>query len=101
MNKKCIIGIMMLLLMCVSITGCVFKGSKDFTKTTNNRLLPIETKTDLYYDKDTKIVYLIFNEQSGYAGYGYMSPYYSENGKLYRYDVKLKELEEITPEERK
>ena len=76
MNKKCITGIILLLLMCISISGCSLT-EVNITEITNSRLLPIETETDLYYDKDTKIVYIIFDEKIGYAGFGYMSPYYS------------------------
>lgn len=36
----------------------------------------------LAYDIDTKIVYYVFSK--GYKGY--MSPYYSENGNLYKYN---------------
>lgn len=90
----------MLLLICLNMTGCDSEASKNYSKTTHNRLLPIETETDLYYDKNTKIVYMIFNEKDGYRGYGYMSPYYSENGKLYRYNTEAKVLEEIMIEER-
>lgn len=32
---------------------------------------------------------------SGSKGYGYMAPYYSENGKLCIYDVKTKEIIEL------
>lgn len=38
---------------------------------------------------------VVFNERDGYAGYGYMSPYYSENGKLCTYDTKKKIIIEI------
>ena len=39
----------------------------------------------LSYDSDTKVVYYYFREINGYWGYGYMSPYISENGKYCRY----------------
>ena len=40
----------------------------------------------LYYDTVTGIVYVIFKETDMDSTSGYMSPYYSENGKLYAYD---------------
>lgn len=100
MNKKCITGIILLLLMCISISGCSLT-EVNITEITNSRLLPIETETDLYYDKDTKIVYIIFDEKIGYAGFGYMSPYYSDNGQVYRYNTVNKELETIPAEEKR
>lgn len=98
MNKKCITSLILLFLMCISISGCS-PTEVNITKITNSRLLPIETENDLYYDKDTKIVYIIFDEQIGYAGFGYMSPYYSDNGQVYRYDTVNKELQTIQIEE--
>ena len=50
---------------------------------------------DLYYDTNTKIVYILFNECAGYFGYGYMSPYYAPNGMPYVYNVQTNSLEEI------
>lgn len=71
MNKKCITSLILLLLMCINLSGCS-PTEVNITEITNSRLLPIETETDLYYDKDTKIVYIIFDEQIGYAGFGYI-----------------------------
>ena len=98
MNKKCITSLIILFLMCISITGWSLT-EVNITEITNSRLLPIETENDLYYDKDTKIVYIIFDEQIGYTGFGYMSPYYSDNGQVYRYDTVNKELQTIQIEE--
>jgi hypothetical protein len=84
--------------MCISLSGCSLT-EVNITEITNSRLLPIETETDLYYDKDTKIVYIIFNERIGYNGFGYMSPYYADNGQVYRYDTVNKELQTIQIEE--
>lgn len=43
--------------------------------------------SDLYYHKDTKIVYMVVLIRDGVFGEGYtlMNEYYSENGKLCRY----------------
>lgn len=98
MNKKCITSLILLFLMCISLSGCS-PTEVNITEITNSRLLPIETETDLYYDKDTKIVYIIFNERIGYNGFGYMSPYYADNGQVYRYDTVNKELQTIQIEE--
>lgn len=88
-----------LALTCFGLSGCTYKGVKNYTDTTSNRLQPIETESDLYYDKDTKIVYMIFNEFIGNTGYGYMSPYYSGKGRLYRYDIESKKIVELIPDE--
>ena len=52
-------------------------------------------KNDLYYYSTTHIVYITFNECAGNPGYGYMAPYYSENGKLCIYDSENKAIIEI------
>ena len=54
---------------------------------------------DLYYDTNTKIVYILFNECAGFSGYGYMSPYYALNGMPYVYNVQTNSLEEIVKED--
>jgi hypothetical protein len=50
----------------------------------------VDFTEDIVADKDTHILYVRYN--SGYAGY--LSPYYSENGKLCKYeDGKIIEVE--------
>lgn len=74
------------------LCGCTFEGSKDYDS--HSRLNSIQGHNDLYYYTDTNIVYIVFNECVGECGYGYMTPYYSENGKLCRYvDGKIVEVE--------
>ena len=83
------------ILMCFSLTGCAStgRGSKDYD--IHSHFIAIEGENDLYYYSTTHIVYVVFNEVSGYSGYGYMAPYYSENGKLCIYDVKAKKIIEL------
>lgn len=52
------------------------------------RMVEIEEHPYLYYDYSTHIVYIIqLDENIGnYKAAGFMSPYYSENGKLCRYE---------------
>lgn len=77
--------ILTICLMC-SVVGCgMTKGGKDYTENTG-RLFPISSQQDLYYDINTKVVYILFNEAFGYTGYGYMSPYFADNGKPYLYE---------------
>lgn len=83
------------LLLVVFMTGCNnSKGIKNYEETTNNILCQIPGDDYLYYDKNTNIVYIIFNENgTGYSSYGYMSPYYASNGKPYKYiDGKMEEI---------
>lgn len=70
-------------------TGCTVEGSESYERHTNLKETGIE---NLYYDLNTKIVYILFNEYAGNAGYGYMSPYYAGNGKPYIWENGLKEI---------
>lgn len=81
--------------MCFSLTGCTKtdSGFKDYD--IHSHLILIDGENDLYYYSTTHIVYVVFNECAGYSGYGYMAPYYSENGKLCVYDVKAKKIIEL------
>ena len=84
------------ILMCFSLTGCTStsSGSKDYD--VHSHLISVEGENDLYYYSTTHIVYVVFNEKgAGYSGYGYMAPYYSENGNLCIYDVEAKKIIEL------
>ena len=94
MKKKILALILILgLAFCFVMTGCTFTGSKDYES--HSKLVAIEGENDLYYYSTTHIVYIVFNEYAASNGYGYMSPYYSENGKLCTYDVENKKIVEI------
>ena len=78
----------------LGMTGCgATEGSKNYDN--NSKLVSIEGENDLYYYDTTHIVYIVFNECAVNRGYGYMSPYYSENGKLCTYDTNTKQIVEI------
>lgn len=96
--KKKFIVLFLVAIIATSLIGCSSAGYKNYTDTTYARLIPT-TEQDLYYDVNTKIVYILFNECSGYNGYGYMSPYYAPNGLPYMYNPQTNELEEITKED--
>lgn len=86
------------IIMCFSLTGCINtanteEGLKDYN--IHSHLISIDGENDLYYYSTTHIVYIVFNEGRNYRGYGYMAPYYSENGKLCIYDAKAKEIIEL------
>ena len=85
------------ILMCFSLAGCTTQeGPKNYD--IHSHLISIEGENDLYYYSTTHIVYIVFNEYRNYGGYGYMAPYYSENGKLCIYDAEKKEIVELEDE---
>ena len=86
---KKVLAILILIITFVC-TGCALEGSKDYEKHANLKETGIE---NLYYDPHTKIVYILFNEFAGEAGYGYMSPYYAGNGKPYIWENGLEEIQ--------
>ena len=91
---KKIFGICLLLLAIVVMTGCVDEGWKKYEEHTGYLFEKIKGTECLYYDVNTQIVYVIFNEVAHSSGYGYMSVYYASNGLPYKYvDGELKEIE--------
>lgn len=91
--KKKILVVVLGLILCFGMTGCTYEGSKNYDN--HSKLVSIEGENDLYYYSTTHVVYIVFNECAGNSGYGYMSPYYSENGKLCTYDTNTKQIVEI------
>lgn len=90
--KKKILAVVLGLILCLGVTGCSAKG---MVLGKSSKLIPIENETDLYYYSATNIVYIAFNHCIGNLGCGYMSPYYSENGRLCTYDVDTKQIVEV------
>lgn len=97
-NKIIALILTVFLVFCLAGCSATSAGSKGYTTRTNGRLQPTMMQ-DLYYDTNTKIVYILFNERAGYFGYGYMSPYYAPNGMPYVYNVQTNSLEEIVRED--
>ena len=93
-NKIIALILTVVLVLCLSGCSGTDAGSKDYTKRTGGRLQPTMMQ-DLYYDTNTKIVYILFNEWAA----GYMSPYYAPNGMPYVYNVETNSLEEIVRED--
>jgi len=81
------------LLLCVSVglVGC--DKNSQYVKDDNRKLTNISGL--LSYDIDTRIIYYYFKDSSGNQGYGYMSPYISENGNFCKYDVNERKIIEI------
>lgn len=90
---KRFVAICLAVLLCLNLVACTAAGSKGYESRTS--LGKVDGRDNLYYDMGTKIVYFIFNEFSGYQGYGYMSPYYAPNGLPYLYDENSQTLIEI------
>ena len=91
--KKKILAIVLGFTLCLGMTGCTRTGRKNYDN--HSKLVSIEGENDLYYYATTHIVYIVFNECAGNCGYGYMSPYYSKNGKLCTYNINSKQIEEV------
>lgn len=95
--KKKFVVLFLVAIITVSLVGCTVEDCKDYTNRTSGRLIQT-TMSDLYYDANTKIVYIMFNDCAEYCGYGYMSAYYAPNGFPYMYNPQTNELEEIIKE---
>lgn len=91
--KKKILAVVLGLTLCLGMTGCTYEGDKNYNN--HSKLISIEGENDLYYYSTTHVIYIAFNEVACQTGYGYMSPYYSENGKLCTYDTNTKQIVEI------
>lgn len=88
--KKVVYFVVTICLM-LCLAGCeTYAGDKNYSNTTANRFISIPTQQDLYYDINTKIVYIMFSKKDGGGdcgvGYGYMSPYFANNGRPYLYE---------------
>lgn len=92
--KKKILAVALALTLCLGMTGCgTSEGNKNYDS--HSKLVSIEGEKVLYYYSTTHVVYIVFDKTAGNLGCGYMSPYYSENGKLCTYDTDTKQIVEI------
>lgn len=90
--KKKILATCSAILIFISLASCA-AGSNNYASTAS--LIKVPNQENLYYHINTGVVYIVFNEYIADKGYGYMSPYYSENGNLYRYDLSENKMVEI------
>ena len=80
-SLKKAISFLVLFALILSLAACASEGSKDYSKHTG--LVEISGRRNLYYDPATKIVYILFNEVTGYEGYAPNGlPYVYEDGVL-------------------
>lgn len=91
--KKKILVLIAAVLLCFSLTACATNVSG--STISHAGMVSIEGEDTLYYDPSTRIVYIMFEEYCGNMGYGFMSPYYADNGLPYQYDVATKTLVKI------
>lgn len=91
--KKKILVLIAAVLLCFSLASYGANVSSSVANHAN--MIAIEGKDTLYYDSTTRIVYIMFEEYCGQLGYGFMSPYYADNGLPYQYDVATKTLVKI------
>ena len=89
---KKILSFMVAFILCISLCACT-QEKKNYG--TNAGFVAITGKDNLYYDSNTKIVYILYRERAGNGGYGFMSPYYAPNGLPYCYDANNQTLIEI------
>lgn len=89
--------IMFALLVCISISslGCGGTDSNSKYISEDNNIKLVNISGILSYDIDTRMIYYYFKDRAGYKGYGYMSPYISENGNFCRYDVNERKIIEV------
>ena len=103
--KRIILLIMALIIiiLAVTLTGCdtvpqKFNEPQSISSGISN-FENIKGEDILFYDRNTKIVYYLFSaDREPYTqsatGYGYLSPYISENGNYCRYiDGKIVEIQ--------
>ena len=67
-------------------------------KSAHLHLIELNDRKDLYYDDETGVVYFLFSVGGKFSDWskGYMSPYYSKNGKVCKYENR--QIVEITEE---
>lgn len=79
--KKLVCTIFIAFCLCLSGCGKSYKG-----KASEAELIKCPEHDVLYYDPTTKVIYYIFYDTDVHQGFGYMSPYISENGKFCKWD---------------
>ena len=95
---------MFIIILAVTLTGCDDDNPQEFNKPQSissgiSNFENIKGEDILFFDRNTKIVYYLFSTTQyphthEAMGYGFMSPYISENGNYCRYiDGKIVEIQ--------
>ena len=98
MRKRLLPVLLTAILLFTACGDGITSGEDYYAELTGNHFKQVKDSEILYYDTETRIVYLIFQEVEHEgtrlaAGFGYMSPYYAPNGRPYRYiDGELREV---------
>ena len=93
-KMKKLTALFLAFLLCAVLTGCApTEGLKNYRE--HIGFIAVTNHDNLYYDPVTRVVYILFNEAMDYCGYGYMSPYYADNGLPYLYDPSTHTLTKI------
>ena len=79
--KKLVCIILIAFCLCLSGCGKEYKG-----KASEAGFIKCPEHNVLYYDPTTKVIYYIFYDSDTNQGFGYMSPYISENGYFCKWD---------------
>lgn len=91
--KRFMIVFLVACMMCFQ-TGCAPVNGDSTVNTIKGRFAQIQNENDLYYDIDTKVVYVMFSRGASDHRTGYMSPYYANNGLPYIYNTETNSMEE-------
>lgn len=100
-DRIAIVNTIIIFIMLIGVILFLVEANTKFSSASTDKygetteLVKIEDTKDLYYYKTTGVVYIVLNGFYKSECQSYMSPYYSSNGKLCRYDVKSKTIVEI------
>lgn len=87
---KKLMSLILAVIMVFALTSCW--GESTTASVSSSPFIKIDNYDNLYYDPVEKTVYVMYSYFSGYQGYGFMSPYYANNGLPYKYDISEKKL---------
>ena len=79
--KKLIVSLLLICLLCCS--GCEYESENIESRAERGTIEYVDFTDDIVADEDTHILYIYHKVESGLA---FLSPYYSKNGKLCRYE---------------
>lgn len=80
-----VVALILMVALCFGLAACEGNRLEKQNEEANIKSFSVKSSytTQLVYDEDTHIVYM---RSVTYHGYNVITPYYSENGKLLRYE---------------